>query len=280
MSRGRRLVGWVLSVSTLGSACSSGAKPTEVGIDASGEDATGESTPSGTSVSHARSDARSDDAGVDAGADVGATSGALDGGATGAESMTDGVSTATKDASVIVAPMFEQLTLAQVCERVLYLDGEVVDVDLSGLLRLGEWAPVTLFGARVSAADASVGEVDARSGELDAGVDDAGAGTCEERFAAYVAPCAGSVLVVSAPTLAFGEGPTVGGERVGFGCWESECLASCLPTSTQEVGVVRVRVSAPVNARYDAARAVVVGDVRVNGVDVEAAGLVEILTRQ
>lgn len=279
MSCRRYMRAWALALTPFASGCGSGGNHVEASFDAGGA-ATSSSAPADGSVSHESNDATRPDAGTDAGSNVAVTWSSLDAGATVASSTTENVRTASGDASAIVEPTFEQLTLAEVCERVVYLDGEMVDVDLSGTLRVGEWTRVTSFGELASAGDASFGEVDGGSRKLDAGGSDAGVVLCDERFAAYSAPCAGSVLVVSAPTLVFGEGPTIGGERVGFGCWESGCETACLPETTDQVGVVRVRVSAPVNARYDAVLETVVGDVRINGVDVQGAGLVEILTAQ
>lgn len=162
------------------------------------------------------------------------------------------------DASVILEPDFEELSIEQVCEQIPYLEGQSVDVDLSNVLTSTEPYVVSLDDAGDAGADAAV---------------------CEQRFSAFVAACAGSILVVTAPTLEFGVGPRVGGEPVGFGCWDSECVAGCVPEDVTAVGKLRVRVTAPLAPRYDEVRDVTVGDVRVNGVDIEAVALLEVIER-
>lgn len=167
------------------------------------------------------------------------------------------------DASLILEPEFEQLSVAQLCEQIARLEGQSVDVDLTGELRTSDWRDV--------ASDAP---------SLDAGLGGAvDAMACSQRFAVYVAPCSGSVLVVTAPTLVFGQGPVIGGEEVGLGCWEAECAGGCLPETSADVGKVRVRIALPLNPNYDEVLAVDVGDIRVNGVDIEGIGQLEVLER-
>lgn len=190
----------------------------------------------------------------------GVTSGASSSGDSAGEGMTS-MTQFDRDASIIIEPEVEALAIAELCQRIGSLEGESVDVDLTAELETSDWiavAPASADAAADSAADAMV---------------------CEERFAAFVVRCNASLLVITAPTFAFGEGPLVGGEQVGFGCWESACDAGCLPQSVEGIGRVRVRVTAPVNPRYDEERAVTVGEIRVNGVDVAGIAQLEILER-
>lgn len=162
------------------------------------------------------------------------------------------------DASLILDPEFDQVSAAELCERIAYLEGESIDVDLTNELALGDFE-------------------DLLPASYDAGSYEPDAMTCHTRFAPYVVPCDGSVLVVTAPTLAFGEGPLVGGELVGIGCWEKGCTDGCLPEVASAVGKVRVRVTAPINSHYDEESGTIIGDIRVNGVDVRGIAQLEVL---
>lgn len=168
------------------------------------------------------------------------------------------LATGTDDAGpAILPPVIEEVTVAELCERVEYLTGETIDVDLRNEVTTGEW--FLLREGPVAG--------------LDAGLD---AAACGERFAPYVVSCRGSVLVLSAPSRAFGEGAEVGGESVGVGCWEAECENGCLPEAGDGFGKVRLRVGPVIDARFDEALSLSVGDVRVNGVDVECLAELEL----
>ncbi len=163
----------------------------------------------------------------------------------------------TGDASVIEQPTIEEVTFDALCDRITTLEGRIVDVDLADRAVVGDWfePPITEV-----LADASV----------DAGV-------CGERFAAYVVPCRGSVLVASSPTFVFGEGPLVGGEHVGLGCAETGCQSRCYPELPSQLGLVRLRVGAVVNASFDEQLGLYVGDVRINGADIRGIAALEVL---
>ncbi len=163
----------------------------------------------------------------------------------------------TGDASLIEQPTIEELSFDELCDGITTLEGRIVDVDLASRAVVGEWFEPSTMEA---VADASVD-----------------AGECGVRFAAYVAPCRGSVLVASSPTFVFGEGPVVGGERVGLGCWETACQSRCYPESPSQFGLVRLRVGAVVNASFDEQLGVYVGDVRLNGADIRGIAALEVL---
>lgn len=259
---------WLFSVGavacTLGGCSSEGARPpSQASEETSEQDPGDSSTPHDAGSPAATGDEASDASNVGTGStqlELDTTASSLASDSTAASAIVTSTSIG-QDASVILDPEFEALSVDELCERIGYLEGESVDVDLTTELIPSEWSAVV-----ATSIDAGTNAVN------DAMV-------CEQRFAAYVVPCNGSVLVVTAPTFAFGQGPSIGGEVVGFGCWDSACDTGCLPDSIDGAGKVRVRVTAPVNPRYDEERSVTVGDIRVSGVDVEGVAQLEVLER-
>lgn len=183
-----------------------------------------------------------------------------------ASTTTESGAPSTDDASVILEPVIDTLTVAELCEQLPYLEGRSVDVDLHDQLVRTDWQAIDFvaFGG------------DAAPIATDTATD---AGTCVEGFAAYSVPCRGNRLIVSAPGLVFGEGPEIGGETVGLGCWQRGCASECVPALIAEVASVRVRVEAPANSSFDEEAGVLRGLARLNGVDLDAIGLLEILSR-
>lgn len=174
------------------------------------------------------------------------------------------------DTQRIEQPTIQRVSFEELCADVAAFEGTVFDVDLTNSGRLGEWVEVA---RRDVFPDSGVER------SLDAGSE---AGTCLTRFAPYELPCRGSVLVATAPTHVFGAGPVIGGETVGLGCWEARCDSGCAPSAldTLEIGLVRARVVAVVDARFDEALMTYVGDVRVNGATLKAIAGLEILERR
>lgn len=183
-----------------------------------------------------------------------------------AASDPDVTTTPETDTQRIEQPTIRRVSFEELCTDVAALEGTVFDVDLTNVGRLGEWVDVT----PAPFADAGV--------ELawDAAAE---AGTCLTRFAPFELPCRGSVLVVTAPTRVFGSGPSIGEETVGLGCWEAECNSGCVPSELagNYIGVARARVIPVVDARFDEALMTYVGDLRVNGVTLNALAGLEIL---
>lgn len=172
----------------------------------------------------------------------------------------------TDDASVILEPDIQTLTVAQLCDQLAYLEGETVDVDLHDQLVQTEWRELDFVPVDADAAPVAT----------DIATD---AGPCTEAFAAYSVACRGHRLIVSAPSLVFGEGPEIGGETVGFGCWQRACETACMPPELADVASVRVRIEAPINGYFDEEAGVFRGLTRLNGVDFDAIGLLEITNR-
>lgn len=166
----------------------------------------------------------------------------------------------TDASSPIEEPAISQLTWEELCGAVTGLEGRIVEVDLTNRVRRGPWLPPD-------------GELEEPGVSRDAG----DASTCGERFAPYVAPCNGSVVVLQSPALVFGEGPNLGGESVSAGCWESDCEDACLPEEVNTFGRVRARVSGVVNLAYDPTLDIYVGEVRIHGFDVRGVAVLELL---
>lgn len=184
----------------------------------------------------------------------------------GAASSTTEPVVSDSDASVILEPGIETLTASELCERVEYLEGQTVDVDLHEQLSLTAWRELDLT---------ALGN-DSTTLATDTATD---AGACSDGFAAYAVKCRGTSLIVMAPTLLFGEGPEIGGETVGFGCWQHGCDVECVPAAMDEVALVRGRVGAPINRYYDEKSGDFRGLLRLNGADFDAIGFLEVLSQ-
>lgn len=162
--------------------------------------------------------------------------------------------------SPIEEPVVSQLTWGELCTAVGQLEGRVVEVELTNQVLRGSW-----LTSNVPLEEAGV--------LPDAGRESA----CGERFAPYVAPCNGSVVVIQSPELVFGEGPNLGGEAMSVGCWESACERTCLPEGANAFERVRARVGGVINLAFDPTLDIYVGETRINGFDVSGVAVLEVL---